>query len=274
MFPLALVVVASFSCIASATAVVTAAGKLMRAEDLSRHNSESEDVERTGNHATDPVLRNISADPHDGKIKAGYCANFLEGGVLRVPAEAASHWGTSDHLSRDQCFTNCDHGFACEQAVYDPHTEECWHGTNAMNQDPDPQQCPGTEKSCICYGKRGFSSTLTFNVKDGWCTGFQEGWGGASPTQCDLAAVSTVKNTCSHWGAEFGLSERGCWSMCQENPLCTQAVYEDKENSWSCYIGTNPMSADPGPSRCADCNNKCYAPFGFSGGTAPVVAGH
>merc|ERR1711865_398563 len=60
-----------------------------------------------------------------------------------------------------------------------------------------------------------------------------------------------------------GLSERGCWAKCKENSACTQAVYEDKQGSWSCLIGTKAMTGSPGPSRCSGCNNKCFAPTAF-----------
>lgn len=201
-------------------------------------------------------------DSRLGKIKDGFCSNWLEGSSVRTNGESSSYWGSSNQLTEGQCFDNCDLDKACEQAVYQASTQECWLGINAMTQDPGPMACDGCVNTC--YAKNGFGHQLNISVKDGWCSNFAEGWGGAAPQQCDLMA-NTVdsQSQCSHWGAEYDLSERGCWVKCQENPKCTQAIYENKEGSWGCFIGTGVMNSVPGPSRCADCNNRCYAPNGF-----------
>lgn len=232
--------------------------------------------------SADPTttLAPIPPDVHEGLIKEGWCSNWQEGSSVRELGALKSYWGPEHGgLTERECFFNCDDDGACEQASYNHSTKECWLGINAMSADPEPCHHHGCNNTC--YAKHGWSHSLALDVKDGWCSEFQEGWGGTGvhtgATQCDLNSHSVEsQKECSHWGAEYGLSERGCWVKCQENSACKQAVYEANEldGDWSCFIGTNPMHVDPGPSRCTNCNNRCYAPLGFGGTTDDVVSGH
>merc|ERR1711865_293073 len=209
---------------------------------------------KKGLAAATPKLAPIPADKNAGKIKDGKCNDFQEGASGRSLGEFNSFF---KKVTQEQCFQNCDNDGACEQAHYNSGDEECHLGVNAVTS------AEATD-SFTCYAKNGFGHQLGLNVKEGFCGDFQEGWGGDAPSQCDLRSTSeNSQKECSHWGAEYGLSERGCWAKCKENSACTQAVYEDKQGSWSCLIGTKAMTGSPGPSRCSDCNNKCFAPTAF-----------
>lgn len=230
-------------------------------------NTGVEDGEEAANgnaHTGNPKAEeeDLSSDPYAGRVKNGKCSNWKPGSSVRKLGESNSFYGSHNALKQAACWSKCDDDGACEQAVYNIPTQECWLGTNAMTEDPKAQA------GAMCYARNGFGYKLPLHVKEGWCNEFQEGWGGEHPTQCDLESNTVLsQKQCSHWGAEYDLSERGCWVKCQENEKCTQAVYENKDGAWSCFIGTNsqPMAASPVGSRCHDCANRCFAKDGFVG---------
>lgn len=222
-----------------------------------------------------------ASDPHYGtdKVKDGYCSDWQEGSSVRELGLTNSYFkgeGTVG-LTQHECWAKCDEDQACEQSVYDAITQECWLGTNAMATDPT------AKASNTCYAKNGFGYQLNLDVKDGFCNDFEEGWGGNAPQQCDLEATTVESQQhCSHWGAEYDLSERGCWVKCQQNSACKQAVYEETQTAgvFTCRIGTNVMTGVPGASRYTNLlgvahETKCYAKDGFGGaGNSTVASGN
>jgi hypothetical protein len=216
-------------------------------------------------------------------IKDGYCSHFEEGSSVRDLGEQNSYWGPHNAITAEQCWSKCEIDKACEQAIFlDNMTNtKCWIGINAMTEKPVEQPDCEAADGCHykCYARNGFGHTLDYDdsnhVQDGFCAEFAEG-GGHGPLQCDLLSTDLGhEHKCSHWGAEFGISERGCWVKCQENAACTQAVYEDHSDGHpQCFLGTNLMTDTPGMSRCAECNNRCYAKIGFgtvAGGEAAAA---
>lgn len=90
-------------------------------------------------------------------------------------------------------------------------------------------------------------------VKDGWCDPFIEG--------------SLIRGTGEDVTKWKDLTRGECWSKCNLDPACEQAIYEidDSNGDTHCFIGTGfMMVATPTLShRCETCKDACYAKNGF-----------
>lgn len=239
----------------------------------------------------DQTQTNIQPTPEPqwtGLVEDGYCDNFQEGSSNRLLGEGKSRFTPAslpdnvNQYTAGDCWQACDQDNACYQAhwIQNSSGKHCYIGVQS-SETANNASCPGADASCTqhCYAKKGFGHNMTGSVEPGWCKTWRQGWKaweedvetnlGDQMKQC---AGNPAREECSHWGAEFDLSPEGCWAKCKynadgtDNAHCKEAVYEDKDQSWGCFIGlfdVNYSTSDPMVSRCADCNDHCYARDGF-----------
>lgn len=102
------------------------------------------------------------------------------------------------------------------------------------------------------------SSPFLQGVTPGWCSNW---------TQIPYPPGGSNS---SFW---VNLTEPQCWSHCDADSRCKQAVYESNAGG-QCWTGSNVMTQEPAPSRggCtpAPCHDYCYA----KGTTVPNVTLH
>lgn len=227
----------------------------------------------------------VPANQFAARVRVGACDNFREGSSERLPGEGRSRFTPAslttngDQFTQDECWEQCEKDDACYQANYVENTtgKHCVLGLQSSD-DSVNSTCEGTDTNCqqACFAREGFGHNLTFDVEAGWCPSqsWRQGWKvwddssntnyGDQMKQChDQPNIEE----CSHWGAEFDLSKEGCWGKCTKNEHCRQAVYEDKQGSWACYIGLLDVDVSAGTpmvSRCSGCNDFCYGKHGIN----------
>ena len=76
------------------------------------------------------------------------------------------------------------------------------------------------------------------------------------------------KGWCKDWSKAPGdsfwvdLDKAECWSHCDADSRCFQAVFEDESASGGgnqCWVGLNRMTSPPSGDRCPTCEDTCYA---------------
>jgi len=209
-----------------------------------------------------------------GKELQGTCPEFTEGSSVNETGQGNSRFltnpNTGSRPTQSECFAFCYSDGACEQASYDATGRACYLGISIMATAPSNDPC--TDGANCCYAKNGFGTGVLKDVKDGMCSNFPFTEAG---DQCDITWTAPLDETgaevfqkCRKWGAEWGLSEAGCWVKCQEHERatgekCTQANYQ--KESMICEVGGNTMTALPSAATCAIYNTcRCYAPDGFA----------